>query len=226
VVANGWSRTATKRPSRLEPHRETHPRTAIGLHEDGTLTLAAVDGRSNGFSVGVTASELAGLFVDDGAKKAIVLDGGGSTTAFIRRPGDVEATLVNRPSMGSSDQSTTLVRRLRHPDRAARPDRRPTRCESHHRGRGHPSSGRGVDAAMNGVSISGLPVTWSMTGSGGTLGSRQLPHDGRRRCHDPRGRRCPLGPGDRDDRPDTFPRSRRRRSALRRGATVDAGSVH
>ena len=120
---------------------ETHPRTAIGLHADGTLTLAAVDGRS-GFSVGVTASELAGLFVDDGATKAIMLDGGGSTTAFIRRPGDVEATLVNRPSDGfERPVDDSPVRHLRHPDRAARPDRRPTGCEPRHRGRGHPVPG-------------------------------------------------------------------------------------
>jgi hypothetical protein len=207
---------------------ETHPRTAIGLRPDGTLTLAAVDGRSAGYSVGVTASELAGLFVDDGATKAIMLDGGGSTTAFVRRPGDVEATLVNRPSDGFErpvDDTLFVI--------SATPtgplDRIVVRPGVNRviAGEAIPFQARGVDAAMNGVSIAGIPVTWSMTGSGGTLGST-----GNFRTTEGGDATITADVGARSGQatvtvvPDTFaPVAATPLTALRRGATVDAGSV-
>ena len=72
-----------------------HPRTAVALRDDGRLVLATVDGRLDGRSVGVTAADLADLLLDQGAVQAIMLDGGSSTTALVRRPGDVGATLAN-----------------------------------------------------------------------------------------------------------------------------------
>ncbi len=151
---------------------ETHPRTAIASRADGTLVLATVDGRRDGYSIGVTASELAGMLLARGAVQAIMLDGGGSTTALVRRPGDVEATLVNRPSDGTdrpvSDTLFVVSSTRTGPlaDIVVRP------------GDAHVLVGetvafqaRGVDAALNGVSVSGAPVAWSMTGSAGTLGS-------------------------------------------------------
>ncbi|MDD8025367.1 MAG: phosphodiester glycosidase family protein, partial [Acidobacteriota bacterium] len=69
-----------------------HPRTAIGVRADGTIVLAAVDGRQPGLSVGMTIPELAGLMVDLGCVDALNLDGGGSTTMVVK--GEV----VNSPS--------------------------------------------------------------------------------------------------------------------------------
>ena len=207
---------------------ETHPRTAVGLRADGTLTLAAVDGRTDGYSEGVTGSELASLFVDDGATKAIMLDGGGSTTAFVRRPGDVEATLVNRPSDGFERPiddallviSTTPTGPL---------DRIVVRPGVNHAivGETIPFQARGVDAAMNGVSISGVPVSWSMTGDGGTLGGT-----GTFRATDAGDATVTATVGSRSGdatvnvTPDTItPLPFPPRTSLRRGAVVDAGSV-
>lgn len=69
-----------------------HPRTGIGWDVDGGLLwLAVVDGRS-AESVGMSLPELAGLFQALGAEEALNLDGGGSTTMWVR--GEV----VNRPS--------------------------------------------------------------------------------------------------------------------------------
>lgn len=64
-----------------------HPRTAVALRADGRLVLATVDGRWDGYSIGVTAADLAGLLLDQGAVQAIMLDGGASTTALVHRTG-------------------------------------------------------------------------------------------------------------------------------------------
>lgn len=61
--------------------KETYaPRSAIGIDEGGKLYLIAVDGRNNGYSVGLTLIELAELLKKLNLKEAINLDGGGSTT--------------------------------------------------------------------------------------------------------------------------------------------------
>ncbi len=74
-----------------------HPRTALGLSEDGeTLILAVIDGRWPGESHGMTLEETAGLMLELGAHQALNLDGGGSTTLYIEAEGGV----VNRPSDG------------------------------------------------------------------------------------------------------------------------------
>jgi phosphodiester glycosidase/calcineurin-like phosphoesterase family protein len=150
----------------------THPRTAVALRADGRLVLATVDGRWDGRSVGVTAVELAGMLLDGGAAKAILLDGGGSTTAFIRRPGDVGATLLNHPSDGFEREVvnalfvTSSIPTGPLDAIVVRPgDARPLVGET------IGFQARGVDSAMNGISIAGTPVTWSETGSAGNLAS-------------------------------------------------------
>lgn len=77
-----------------------HPRTAVGIKADGSIVLLTVDGRSPGFSEGVTLAELGEIMLSMGAVDAVNLDGGGSTTFIARLPGDAERTLLNRPSDG------------------------------------------------------------------------------------------------------------------------------
>jgi len=73
-----------------------HPRTAAGLSRDRrTLILAVVDGRSSQ-SIGMTCPELGNLMVDLGAWDASNLDGGGSSTMWVRGSG-----VLNDPSDGS-----------------------------------------------------------------------------------------------------------------------------
>ncbi|MBN2358658.1 MAG: phosphodiester glycosidase family protein [Deltaproteobacteria bacterium] len=73
-----------------------HPRTAVGLSRDRqTLIMAVVDGRSS-VSIGMTCAELAALMREMGAYTAINLDGGGSSTMWLRSLG-----VVNDPSDGS-----------------------------------------------------------------------------------------------------------------------------
>lgn len=74
---------------------ERHPRTALGLSADRhTLFLAVVDGRAE-HSSGATTDELARAMLHLGARDAFKLDGGGSSTLFVRGRG-----VVNHPSDG------------------------------------------------------------------------------------------------------------------------------
>ncbi len=74
-----------------------NPRTAIGISADRrTLLFAVVDGRGRRASAGVNGQELAWLMGELGAWQALNLDGGGSSTMWLRGRG-----IVNRPSDGS-----------------------------------------------------------------------------------------------------------------------------
>lgn len=78
-----------------------HPRTAIGIKEDGTVFFVVVDGRdySNGY-LGMTHYELSELMVHYGAVDAFNVDGGGSS-AMILKQEDGTYDYVNTPSDGS-----------------------------------------------------------------------------------------------------------------------------
>jgi len=71
-----------------------HPRTAFGYNAE-RFFLVTVDGRQPGYSVGMTLTELAAFLRELGATDAVNLDGGGSTTIWVR------GRLRNRPSDGS-----------------------------------------------------------------------------------------------------------------------------
>ena len=83
-----------------------HPRTAVGIGRDGRrLLLVVVDGRQKGYSDGMTLRELAAAMRALGARDAINLDGGGSTTLVYADP-DARAGLriANRPSDASGER--------------------------------------------------------------------------------------------------------------------------
>jgi exopolysaccharide biosynthesis protein len=70
------------------------PRTLAGVRADGTVLLVTVDGRRRGWSAGVTLVEAARVMRSLGARDALNLDGGGSSTMTVGR------RVVNRPSDG------------------------------------------------------------------------------------------------------------------------------
>ena len=94
VYADGHARaTARVAPS------VRHPRTAAGVTADGhTLILLTIDGRQPGHSLGVTLPELADLMIELGAAEAVNLDGGGSTSFYLRRADG--SVVTNQPSGG------------------------------------------------------------------------------------------------------------------------------
>lgn len=59
-----------------------HPRSAIALNEDGKIILITVDGRFPNEAGGINIPEFAHLLKVLGAKYALNLDGGGSTTLW------------------------------------------------------------------------------------------------------------------------------------------------
>jgi hypothetical protein len=75
-----------------------NPRTMAGIMPDGKLLLVAVDGHKPGYSVGVSFREEAATMAALGAREAVNLDGGGSTTMT------VGGKLVNRPSDATGER--------------------------------------------------------------------------------------------------------------------------
>ena len=78
-----------------------HPRTAVGISQDGRyLILMVIDGRRKGYSGGVADAETAEWLRKLGAWEGLNLDGGGSTTMVIQGR-DGKPAVVNRPSGGA-----------------------------------------------------------------------------------------------------------------------------
>ncbi len=69
-----------------------HPRSAVAIMNDGKLLMVAVDGRQEGYSVGMTLKELVEFLLGIGAVDAMNLDGGGSTSMYL------DGKIINRPS--------------------------------------------------------------------------------------------------------------------------------
>lgn len=69
-----------------------HPRTAIAVHKNNKLIMMVVDGR-NSLAHGMSLFELASVLKWLGAKDAMNLDGGGSSTLYIKGE-----NIVNYPS--------------------------------------------------------------------------------------------------------------------------------
>ena len=73
-----------------------HPRSAIYTKDDGTVVFITVDGRSAGNADGMSIPELAYLVKILGGDDAINLDGGGSTTLWLK--GAPDNGVLNYPT--------------------------------------------------------------------------------------------------------------------------------
>lgn len=79
------------------------PRTAVGMIATGHYLWVVVDGRSSGYSRGMTLPELAQVFVDRGAQVAYNLDGGGSSAMVFN------GSLVNNPLGKGQERGTSDI---------------------------------------------------------------------------------------------------------------------
>lgn len=79
------------------------PRTAIGVVDENHLVFVVVDGRSPGYSAGVTLTGLAEILQDLGATTAYNLDGGGSSTMVF------DGELVNDPLGRGQERGTSDI---------------------------------------------------------------------------------------------------------------------
>jgi large repetitive protein len=77
-----------------------HPRTCLGVKSDGTIVLYVLDGRQPGYSMGLNLLDTAEFLRRQGCVFAVNLDGGGSSTIAVRKPGDFALTVLNQPSDG------------------------------------------------------------------------------------------------------------------------------
>lgn len=69
-----------------------HPRTVIGVKRDGSVILATIDGRFEGQAIGMPSTLVQEYMLLLGADSALNLDGGGSTTMWIKDNGVVNHT--------------------------------------------------------------------------------------------------------------------------------------
>lgn len=76
------------------------PRTAIGVIDENHLVFVVVDGRSDGYSDGVTMTGLAEIMQGLGVTTAYNIDGGGSSTMYFN------GALVNNP-LGTGEERGT-----------------------------------------------------------------------------------------------------------------------
>ncbi|NHW48327.1 phosphodiester glycosidase family protein [Paenarthrobacter sp. MSM-2-10-13] len=79
------------------------PRTAVGVIDENHLVFVVVDGRSPGYSSGVTMSGLAQIMKDLGATTAYNMDGGGSSTMYFN------GSLVNNPLGENKERGTSDI---------------------------------------------------------------------------------------------------------------------
>ncbi|BCJ40299.1 hypothetical protein GCM10010168_31580 [Actinoplanes ianthinogenes] len=79
------------------------PRTGVGLIEENHLLWVVVDGRSSGYSLGVSMTEFAQIFADRGARVAYNIDGGGSSAMVFR------GSLVNNPLGTGQERGTSDI---------------------------------------------------------------------------------------------------------------------
>jgi exopolysaccharide biosynthesis protein len=79
------------------------PRTAVGVIDENHLVFVVVDGRSDGYSDGVTMTELASIMQGLGATTAYNIDGGGSSTMYF------DGQLVNNPLGKGEERGTSDI---------------------------------------------------------------------------------------------------------------------
>ena len=84
----------------------SHPRTAIGVTKDKRLLFVTVDGRFPGLAVGMSSELMVRYMKILGAYSALNLDGGGSTTMWIKDKG-----VVNHTSQGGTSSWNSPVER-------------------------------------------------------------------------------------------------------------------
>ena len=82
---------------------ESNPRTGIGMIDKNHFVFVVVDGRSAGYSKGMTLTEFASTFKELGCTEAYNLDGGGSSTMYFM------GRVVNNPLGKGSERGVSDI---------------------------------------------------------------------------------------------------------------------
>ncbi|HWQ45578.1 MAG TPA: phosphodiester glycosidase family protein [Longilinea sp.] len=81
----------------------SNPRTGIGIIDENHFVFIVVDGRSAGYSRGVTLDEFAQIFQNLGCTEAYNIDGGGSSTMYFM------GRVVNNPLGRNHERGTSDI---------------------------------------------------------------------------------------------------------------------
>ena len=81
----------------------SNPRTGVGIIDNNNFVFIVVDGRSPGYSAGVTLIEFAQIFKDIGCTDAYNIDGGGSSTMYFM------GRVVNNPLGKNRERGTSDI---------------------------------------------------------------------------------------------------------------------
>jgi exopolysaccharide biosynthesis protein len=83
--------------------QDSNPRTGIGMIEPNHYVMVVVDGRSTGYSKGMTLTQFAQVFADLGCTAAYNLDGGGSSEMYFM------GRVVNNPLGNNQERGTSDI---------------------------------------------------------------------------------------------------------------------
>ena len=103
VIASDLSSVEVDTNFGNHPIQGSNPRTGVGLIDANHFVFIVVDGRSPGYSNGVTLTEFAQIFKDLGCTQAYNLDGGGSSTMYFM------GRLVNNPLGKNKERGTSDI---------------------------------------------------------------------------------------------------------------------
>ena len=81
----------------------SQPRTGVGIIDNNHYVFIVVDGRSKGYSTGVTLNAFAQIFQELGCQEAYNLDGGGSATMYFM------GRVVNNPLGKNKERGTSDI---------------------------------------------------------------------------------------------------------------------
>lgn len=88
---------------------EIAPRTAVGVTAAGELVMAQIDGRQSGHSKGATITQTAEFMASLGCVTALNLDGGGSSTTYLRSTGYATGEVINEVSDGTPRKNANYL---------------------------------------------------------------------------------------------------------------------
>jgi len=94
-------KNSEKQPIPKDWQNARQPRTIIGHFQNGDLLIIVIDGRRQGWSVGVTLEEAQDKLLEFKVRDAYNLDGGGSSTFYYN------GKVLNKPSDGSERRVPT-----------------------------------------------------------------------------------------------------------------------
>ena len=103
VAVTNFQRVSIDRNFGNHSIQGNNPRTGIGMIDNNHFVFVAVDGRSPGYSRGVSLAEFAQIFSGLGCTEAYNIDGGGSTTMYFM------GRVVNNPLGEHKERGTSDI---------------------------------------------------------------------------------------------------------------------